>query len=59
MFQRLFAWIKEAWNKMLNRTDIKKISGAEPSLSTEMINALQLWTAMYENKSPWLKADVK
>ena len=44
---------------MLNRTDIKKISGAEPTLSTEMINALQLWTAMYENKSPWLSADVK
>jgi A118 family predicted phage portal protein len=59
MFQRFFAWIKEAWRKMLNRTDIKKISGAEPSLSTEMINALQLWTAMYENKSPWLSADVK
>ena len=44
---------------MLNRTDIKKIAGVEPTLSTEMVNALQLWTDMYENHSPWLSADVK
>lgn len=44
---------------MLNRTDIKKIAGVEPTLSTEMVNALQLWNEMYENHSPWLTNDVK
>ena len=59
MFRKLFAWIKEVWNKMLNKTDIKKIAGVEPTLSTEMVNALQLWNEMYENHSPWLTNDVK
>lgn len=59
MFERLFAWIKEVWHKMINRTELKQIAGTDPALSTEMINALQLWTAMYENKAPWLSEDVK
>lgn len=44
---------------LLNRSEIKRVAGVEPTISTEMANALQLWKVMYENKAPWLSNDVK
>jgi len=54
MFTRLINWIKEVWNRMINQSDVKKVLGVDISISTEMANALQLWSLMYVNQASWL-----
>ena len=43
-------------NKMIGKQTIQQVLNVKPPISSEMINAINLWTAMYENKAPWLKA---
>lgn len=47
--------IKEAVNHMLGRDVISKVLSVRPAVSTDMINAIQLWSDMYEGRAPWLK----
>jgi len=47
--------IKGIVNKMIGRQNIEEVLKVKPSISSEMINAIELWTAMYENRAPWLK----
>ena len=42
-------------NKMIGRQNIEEVLRVKPSISNEMINAIELWTRMYENRAPWLK----
>ena len=52
-------WIKEVINKMFNKNDISKAFNIDISISSEMVDAIKLWSDMYENKAPWLSDDVK
>ena len=47
--------LREIVNKMIGRQDIQEVLRVKPTISSEMINAIELWTAMYENRAPWLK----
>ena len=42
-------------NKMIGRQNIEEVLRVKPTISNEMVNAIELWTAMYEGKAPWLK----
>ena len=42
---------------MIDQKNIKQALNLDIALSSPMVNALTLWTQMYENKSPWLKKD--
>ena len=42
-------------NKMIGRQNIEEVLRVKPSISNEMINAIELWTRMYEGRAPWLK----
>jgi A118 family predicted phage portal protein len=59
MFQRILGWIREVLRKMLGQTTLKQALQVDVAVSSEMANALQLWSAMYANQAPWLSADVK
>lgn len=48
--------LKEVFKKMIGRESIEGALRVTPAISTEMINAIQLWSDMYENRAPWLKA---
>lgn len=48
--------VREIINKMIGRQNIEEVLRVKPTMSSEMINAIELWTAMYENRAPWLKA---
>ena len=48
--------LKEVFKKMIGRESIEGALRVTPAISTEMINAIQLWSDMYENKAPWLKS---
>ena len=41
--------------KMLGIQDIEKVINVKPVVSQDMVNAIQLWSDMYEGKAPWLK----
>jgi len=43
---------------MIDQKNIKQAMGVDVSLSSEMINALTIWTLIYENKAAWLKPDI-
>lgn len=47
--------IKGIVNKMIGRQNIEEVLRVKPVISSEMIKAIELWSAMYEGKSPWLK----
>ena len=48
--------IKGIVNKMIGRQNIEEVLKVKPVISSEMIDAIELWSAMYEGKAPWLKS---
>jgi len=59
VFGRLLDFIREVWRKMIGQSSIKEKLAVEVAVSTDMANALQLWSLMYANNSPWIVGDVK
>lgn len=47
--------IKEVIQKMIGSRTIEQALKISPTISSEMENAIQLWSDMYKNKAPWLK----
>jgi len=58
MFQQIFVWIREVIRKMLGQTDVKKALSVDVAVSEKMSTALELWSAMYENRATWLNQDI-
>lgn len=48
--------LKGVWNRMIGREVVEKVLSVKPTISTDMVNAITLWSAMYEDKAPWLKS---
>lgn len=59
MLTQLFDWIKEVWRRMIGQSDIKQKMAVDVAVSLDMVNALQLWSQMYANQSPWLNSEIK
>jgi len=59
MFAKLLAWIKEVWNKMIGQSTVKEALKVDIAVSAPMAEALQVWSAMYENKASWLTKDIR
>ena len=58
VFTTFANWLMGVVGKMLNQSVIKDVLHMDVSVSNEMVSALRLWTAMYENRAPWLGKDV-
>lgn len=41
--------------KMLGINEIQRIINIKPVVSSDMVNAIQLWSQMYEDRPPWKK----
>lgn len=55
-FSSLWNKLKESVKKMLGmKTTIEQTLNIVPAISNKMVDAIDLWTLMYEDKSPWLK----
>ena len=48
--------VKGFINKMIGKENIEEVLHINPTISNEMVNAIELWTRMYEGRAPWLKA---
>jgi A118 family predicted phage portal protein len=44
---------------MIGKNTIKNVIGAEPLISNDMVQAIEKWGQIFENKSPWLTKDIK
>lgn len=59
MFTRILQWIKGIWSKMFNTSSVKQALHVDIAISALMADALQTWSVMYANQSPWLNNDIK
>ncbi len=59
MWQKIIAWIREAWQKMIGTSNVKQALNIDVALSPTMVEALQTWAAMYVNQSPWLAGNMQ
>nr|DAE93640.1 MAG TPA: portal protein [Caudoviricetes sp.] len=55
MFSSLWSKLKELLRKMIGVNTIQKTLHIEPIISSKMANAIELWSLMYEDNSPWLQ----
>lgn len=47
--------VKGIINKMIGKQTIQEVINTAPSISNTMIQAINLWSLMYEGNAPWLK----
>lgn len=55
MFSSIWSKLKELLRKMIGVNTIQKTLHIEPIISSKMANAIELWSLMYEDNSPWLQ----
>ena len=56
MFSIIFEKIKELVKKLTGTgKSIEQVLHIKPTISSEMIEAIELWGDMYQDKAPWLK----
>ena len=55
MFSAIWEKLKEVLQKVFGSRTIEQTLHVAPILSSEMEHAIETWTAMYEDKAPWLK----
>ena len=51
----LWEKVKESLNKMIGKQTIEQTFHMMPAISSKMIEAIEEWTNMYEDKASWLK----
>lgn len=59
MFQRLLTYIRDWINKMINPSNVKQTLRVDVAITPRMAEALQKWSLMYINQSPWLNGEIK
>ena len=59
MFQKILQWIREVVNKMLSISNLKQGLKIDVAITPLMADALQTWSLMYVNQSPWLNGEIK
>ena len=55
----LWSKLKEIFRKMIGPKTVESVLHITPTISSEMSDAIQLWSDMYEDKSPWLREPTK
>lgn len=50
----MIEWIRRVINKLFAKKDIKDAIGVDIAISEEMIQAINLWSSMYSDDSPWV-----
>lgn len=56
VFNKFINWIRGVYKKMFDKVGSKFETSI--AISNKMINAISLWTKVYENKSPWLEENI-
>lgn len=59
IFTMIATKLREVFHKMIPYQTIQQAEQTETPLSTDMVNALNLWYDLYRNKAPWLNDTTK
>lgn len=59
MLQRFLTWIRGVFSKMLHIDDAKRALRVDIAIGSEMQEAIDLWSAMFLDKAPWLDDTTK
>ena len=59
MFQKILQWIQGVLNKMLNTSSVKQALNLNVAITPLMVEALQKWSLMYINQSPWVGGEIR
>lgn len=54
MLKKFIAWIRQVFGKMIEKADIKNKLNIDIAVSDKMQEGVGLWSAIYENRAPWL-----
>ena len=46
--------LKGVFRKMFSNSTIEEVLHIQPTISTQMKDAIELWELMYKNNSPWI-----
>lgn len=58
MFAKILSFIRDWIKKMIGKQNVKQALNVDLAISSEMVDALELWSRMYENDAPWLNRSV-
>lgn len=54
IFSRLWQFIAGVMKRVIPYKNVEQVERVETPLSTDMVNALELWYDLYRDKAPWL-----
>ena len=54
MFQKFLNWVRQVISKVIGVSDVKKATGIAVDVSSDMIQAMELWERMYRNQPDWM-----
>jgi len=54
MLKKFINWIRQALSNLIGKSDIKSKLNIDLVLGDAMQSGIELWSAMYENRAPWL-----
>lgn len=54
IFNTIINKIKEVINKLFNKSTLEKATNVNIAMSSDMSNAIDLWSSIYEDKAPWV-----
>ena len=54
MFQKFLNWVRQVISKVIGVSDVKKATGIAANVSSDMIQAMELWERMYRNQPDWM-----
>ena len=55
LWNQIIDKIKGILNKMIGKQTIQEVLRVTPAVSNKMMEAIDLWSLMYEDKAPWIK----
>lgn len=59
MFQKILQWIRDRINIMLQPNSVKSALKLDVAITPLMADALQKWSLIYTNNSPWLSSEIR
>lgn len=59
MFERFLNFVRSVLSRLITQTDISNKLNLDVTVSSDMQEAIELWSKMYENKADWLNSTVQ
>ena len=55
LLDQIISKLKGVYHKMIGKQTVQEVLKVTPAISNKMMEAIDLWSLMYEDKAPWIK----